>query len=75
VLAATVNGRLRELSFILTKDADIEFLKFDHPDAMRIYESTLRYIVAMAVKRLYPSAKVKFNYSISRSISSDFGSI
>jgi uridine kinase len=68
VLAATVNGRLRELSFILTKDADIEFLKFDHPDAMRIYESTLRYIVAMAVKRLYPSAKVKFNYSISRSI-------
>ncbi len=68
VLAATVNGRLRELSFILTKDQDIEFLKFNHPDAMRIYESTLRYIVAMAVKRLYPSAKVKFNYSISRSI-------
>jgi uridine kinase len=68
VLAATVNGRLRELSFILTKDQDIEFLKFNHPDAMRIYESTLRYIVAMAVKRLYPSAKIKFNYSISRSI-------
>lgn len=68
VLAATINGRLRELSFILTKDAEIEFLKLDHPDAMRIYESTLRYIVAMAVKRLYPNAKIKFNYSISRSI-------
>jgi uridine kinase len=68
VLAATVNGRLRELSYIETKDAIIEFLRYDHPDAIRMYESTLRYVVAMAIKRLLPSSKVKFNYSISRSI-------
>jgi len=68
VLAATVNGRLRELSFILTKDADVNFLKYDNGDAIRIYESTLRYVIAMAIKNLYPNAKVKFNYSISRSI-------
>jgi uridine kinase len=68
VLAATVDGRLRELSFIPTKDAEVEFLKYDHPDAARIYESTLRYVVAMAIKNMYPKAKVKFNYSISRSI-------
>lgn len=68
VLAATVNGRLRELSYIETKDADIEFLDYTHPDAIRMYESTLRYVVAMAIKRLLPSVKVKFNYSISRSI-------
>lgn len=68
VLAASIDGRLRELSFILTKDGDVNFLGYDDPDAIRIYESTLRYVVAMGVKNLYPSAKIKFNYSISRSI-------
>ncbi|MDO9629499.1 MAG: hypothetical protein Q7I99_06330 [Acholeplasmataceae bacterium] len=67
-LAATVNGRLRELSFIVTKDAEVEFLSYNNPDAIRIYESTLRYVIAMAVKNLYPEAKLRFNYSISRSI-------
>ncbi len=68
VLAATVNGRLRELSYIETKDADVEFIGYDHPDAIRMYESTLRYVIAMAVKNILPSAKLRFNYSISRSI-------
>ncbi|MBN2300595.1 MAG: hypothetical protein JXC31_05360 [Acholeplasmataceae bacterium] len=67
-LAATVNGRLRELSYIISKDAEISFLKYDNSDAIRIYESTLRYVISMAIKNLYPTAKVKFNYSISRSI-------
>ncbi len=67
-LAATVNGRLRELSFIMTNDAEVEFLGYMNPDAIRIYESTLRYVIAMAVKNLYPEAKLRFNYSISRSI-------
>ncbi|MCR3905871.1 MAG: nucleoside kinase [Tenericutes bacterium] len=68
VLAATVNLRLRELSYIVTKDATVEFLKYNHSDAIRIYESTLRYVIAMALKNLYPQVKIKFNYSISRSI-------
>jgi len=68
VLAATVNGRLRELSFIVTNDAEVKFLKYDNGDAIRIYESTLRYVIAMAVKNLYPQAKIRYNYSISRSI-------
>jgi uridine kinase len=68
VSAATVDKRLRELTYIPTQDAEIEFLDYTHPDAIRIYESTLRYIIAMAVKHLYPKAKIRFNYSISRSI-------
>ncbi len=67
-LAATVNKRLRELSYIPTKDAHVEFLDYTHADAIRIYESTLRYVIAMAVKNLYPKAKIRFNYSVSRSI-------
>ncbi len=67
-LAAKVNGRLRELSYVIAKDSEIVFLKYNHSDAIRIYESTLRYVIAMAIQRLYPMAKIKFNYSISRSI-------
>ncbi|MFA6692474.1 MAG: hypothetical protein WCR73_01835, partial [Acholeplasmataceae bacterium] len=68
VLAANVNGRLRELAYILTKDQEITFLGYENSDAVKIYESTIRYVVAMVINRLYPNASVKFNYSISRSI-------
>lgn len=68
VLAANVNGRLRELAYILTKDQEISFLGYENSDAVKIYESTIRYVVAMVISRLYPNASVKFNYSISRSI-------
>ena len=67
-LAATVDGRLRELSFVVSKDAELTFLSYNNGDAIRIYESTLRYVIAMAVKNLYPQAKIRYNYSISRSI-------
>ncbi|MCD4827201.1 MAG: hypothetical protein K8Q99_05415 [Acholeplasmataceae bacterium] len=67
-LAALVNKRLRELNYIPQVDAEIEFLSYTNADAIKIYESTLRYVIAMAVHRLYPSAKIRFNYSVSRSI-------
>ncbi len=68
ILGATVNGRLRELSYVLTKDADIQFIGYDSPDAIHMYEATLRYIIAMAAHRIFGKATIHFNYSISRSI-------
>src|SRR5690554_6762676 len=67
-LAASVNQRLRELSYVVTNDAVIEFLNDHTNDGIRIYESTLRYVIAKAVHNLYPEAYVKFSKSISRSI-------
>ena len=68
VLAATISGRLRELTYVVTKDSDIQFIGYDSPDAIHMYEATLRYIVAMAVHRIFGKATIHFNYSISRSI-------
>ena len=34
-----------------------------------MYQSTLRYLIIMAVKRVYPSARIIFNYSVSRAMS------
>lgn len=67
-LAVSVNQRLRELAYILTKDAEVKFLTYNNADAIKIYESTLRYVIAKAVHNLYPKAKLKFNYTVSRSI-------
>lgn len=63
-----VNGRVRELSFKISFDAELEFLDLTHPESVKAYEATLRYIIAMAFNKLYPQAKIKFNYNVSRSI-------
>lgn len=67
-MAANVNNRLRELDYIITADADIQLLDLTDAAVCRIYQSTLRYVILMAVRNIYPAAKVVFNYSVSRSI-------
>ena len=66
--AAKVNNRIRELDYIVKDDAVVEFLDLTDQDACRIYQSTLRYLIVMAVKQIFPKSRVIFNYSISRSI-------
>ncbi|HQC31017.1 MAG TPA: nucleoside kinase [Acholeplasmataceae bacterium] len=66
--AAKVNRRMRELNSRLLSDADVEFLYLNNSDAVRIYEAGLRFVVAMAIKNLYPDANVSFNYNVSRSV-------
>lgn len=68
ILAADVNSRLRELSYVLSEDAEVKLLGYENSDAIKIYETTLRYVIAMAIHNLYPEAKVKFSYSVSRTI-------
>lgn len=67
-IACSVNNRLRELNYELNQDAEVKLLGLDEEECMRIYESSLRYIFAMATHKLYPDLKIKFNYHISRSI-------
>ena len=68
VYVAKVDKRLRELSFVINKSCEVEFLDLTNSDSQRVYEATLRYVYAMALYRLDPSLKMKFNYSVSRSI-------
>lgn len=68
IIACKVNNRIRELSFELHHDSEVEFLHLDDYEAVKIYEASLRYVFAMACNRLYPDLEIKFNYHISRSI-------
>lgn len=66
--AARVNNRIRELNYKIQSDCNIELLTLKDRPSQTIYQSTLRYLIIMAVKRLYPFARIIFNYSVSRSI-------
>jgi len=67
-IVGRVNHRMRELSYKFFYDADVEFLSMKNPEAVHIYEQSLRYLIAMAFKNIYPEYRIKFKYSISRSI-------
>jgi uridine kinase len=68
-VAAKVNNRVRELTYEVYYDADVEFLTVKNSEAVKIYEATLRYIVAMAFSRCYPNLKIRFAYNVSRCVS------
>ncbi len=68
IICARVNNRLRELTYEVSENAKIEFLTVKDPDAVRIYEASLRYVVAMAFARAYPKVEVRFAYNVSRSV-------
>ncbi len=73
--AARVNNRIRELNYIITDDASVELLNLSDSNAVTIYQSTLRYLIVMAVERVFPKARVIFNYSVSRSIFASISNI
>lgn len=68
IICARVNNRIRELTYEVYYDATIEFLTVKDGDAIKIYEASLRFIVAMAFARAYPNLKIRFCYNVSRSI-------
>jgi uridine kinase len=68
IICAKVNNRIRELTYEVYYDANIEFLTVKDHDATKTYETSLRYILAMAFARTYPNIKVRFCYNVSRSI-------
>jgi uridine kinase len=67
-IVGKVNNRLRELQYRFSYDADVEFLTLEDVEAMKVYETSLRYLVAMALFNLYPDYRIKFKYSVSRSV-------
>ena len=47
---AKVNNRIRELSYIIEKECEIEFLDLTSVDAVNVYSTSLRYFITMAIK-------------------------
>jgi len=66
--AALVNNRLRELTYRISYDANVEFLDYSFYDSTRIYATSMRYLVCMAFRRIYPDIQIKFSNSIAMGI-------
>lgn len=67
-IVAKVNNRLRELTYELSFDANVELLDLKTSDGVKVYETSFRYLLAMAFHNLYPDYQVKISYGISRSL-------
>ena len=66
--AATVNNRIRELTYALEVDAEVNFLSLEHYESVKIYEASLRYVLAMAFHNVFPKENIRFYNSISMGI-------
>ena len=56
--AAKVNADVVDLRRPITEDCTLEILTFDDPDGRKALRHTVSHILAQAVKRLYPGAKL-----------------
>lgn len=72
VLSAEVDGEVHGLDFIPKKDCTVNFLTFDDEDGRRTYRHTASHVLAQAVKRLYPNAKLAIGPAIDDGFYYDF---
>lgn len=64
VVGAKINGELRDLKAPVNEDASVEFVKFEDEDGKDVFWHTSTHIMAQAVKRLFPEAKLAIGPAI-----------
>lgn len=67
-VAAKVNNRFRELDYYVNYDCTVEFIDLKDFDGCRVYETSLRFLMIMAIESLYPETRVEFNQFFSKSL-------
>lgn len=72
ILAAKVNGQMRDLSSILTEDAEVVPLLFDSAEGREVYRHSSTHIMAQAVKEVFPAAKLTIGPAIEDGFFYDF---
>ncbi len=73
VCICKINGEYQDLRTPISGDCELEFLTFeDDEEAKRTFRHTASHILAQAVKRLYPEAKLAIGPSIANGFYYDF---
>ncbi len=72
-MAVRVNGQVRSLPEAVPDGAQLEFLTFADPDGQRVLRHTASHVLAQAVKRLFPQAKLAIGPAIDNGFYYDFG--
>jgi uridine kinase len=64
IVAALVDGELRELTFAIVKDVDVRLLSNATSDGKRIYQRSLTLLMLAAVRELYPEARITIEHAV-----------
>ena len=71
-LAATVDGQMVDLSYPLERDAAVQIVTPDSPDALRLYRHSTAHLLAAAVTALFPEAQCGIGPAIEDGFFYDF---
>src|SRR5262245_32263448 len=64
LVAAIVNSDLRELTFPIEIESNVQPVLMDSPDGARIYRRSLTFLLEMAFEDLFPAAKLFVDHSV-----------
>lgn len=72
--AGEVNGEVKDLRTVIDADCDLNILTANDPEGLKVIRHTTSHILAEAVKRLFPEAKITIGPAIEEGFYYDFDS-
>ncbi len=72
VCVCKIDGEVKDLRTKIEKDCEIEFITFDDDEGKRAFRHTASHILAQAVKRLFPEAKLAIGPAVDNGFYYDF---
>ena len=70
--AGEVDGKVEDLRTVIDKDCSLNILTANDPEGLRVVRHTASHVMAEAVKRLFPNAKVTIGPAIDDGFYYDF---
>lgn len=67
-LAAQLGGEIFNLSYCPKRDCELTLLRFADEEGRRVYERTLQFVLIIAVRKLFPDARVIVQYSLGEGV-------
>lgn len=67
-LAAKLGGEVFNLNYAPRRGLALKLLRFADEEGRRVYERTLQFILILAVRRIFPDARVVVQYSIGEGV-------
>ena len=68
VLAAVHRGRTLDLTAALTGDGELRPLTLADEEGRRVYERSLRFVMLLAIRQLWPGQQVRIEYSVGNGV-------
>lgn len=72
IVAAMVNGKLRELFYEVTENSEVEWVTLKSSDGIRIYQRTLSFVFIRATMEVFRNIHVNIRHSLSKGLYCDF---